>query len=70
MPARPPRTCERSLLEAVRSSETAIDNPHVTVTKLRFTNVLGDDVTTPFSKALRLRSLPRSSVSILGSVHP
>jgi UDP-glucose 4-epimerase len=57
---RPPRTgVERSLLEAgsfVR--DFAIDNPHVTVTKLRFTNVLGDDLSTPFSKALRLPLAP------------
>ena len=57
---RPPRTrVERSLLEVeafVR--DFAIDNPHVTVTMLRFTNVLGDDVDTPFSKALRLPVVP------------
>ena len=57
---RPPRTrVERSLLEAASFvRDFAIDNPHVTVTKLRFTNVLGDDVTTPFSKALRLPLVP------------
>src|SRR6478609_7179430 len=46
---RAPRTrVERSLLEAASFvRDFAIDNPHVTVTKLRFTNVLGDDVTTP-----------------------
>jgi UDP-glucose 4-epimerase len=57
---RPPRTrVERSLLEAASFvRDFAIDNPHVTVTKLRFTNVLGDDVTTPFSKALRLPLAP------------
>jgi UDP-glucose 4-epimerase len=57
---RPPRTrVERSLLEAASFvRDFAIDNPHVTVTKLRFTNVLGDDVTTPFSKALRLPVVP------------
>ena len=56
----PPRTrVERSLLEAASFvRDFAIDNPHVTVTKLRFTNVLGDDVTTPFSKALRLPIAP------------
>ena len=58
--SRPPRTrVERSLLEAASFvRDFAIDNPHVTVTKLRFTNVLGDDVTTPFSKALRLPIAP------------
>ncbi len=57
---RPPQTrVERSLLEAASFvRDFAIDNPHVTVTKLRFTNVLGDDVTTPFSKALRLPVAP------------
>ena len=57
---RPPHTrVERSLLEAASFvRDFAIDNPHVTVTKLRFTNVLGDDVTTPFSKALRLPVAP------------
>ncbi len=57
---RPPRTrVERSLLEAASFvRDFAIDNPHVTVTKLRFTNVLGDDVYTPFSKALRLPLAP------------
>ena len=57
---RPPRTrVERSLLEAASFvRDFAIDNPHVTVSKLRFTNVLGDDVTTPFSKALRLPLAP------------
>jgi UDP-glucose 4-epimerase len=57
---RAPRTrVERSLLESASFvRDFAIDNPHVTVTKLRFTNVLGDDVTTPFSKALRLPLAP------------
>ena len=57
---RPPRTgVERSLLEAASFvRDFAIDNPHVTVTKLRFTNVLGDDLSTPFSKALRLPLAP------------
>jgi UDP-glucose 4-epimerase len=57
---RAPRTrVERSLLEAASFvRDFAIDNPHVTVTKLRFSNVLGDDVTTPFSKALRLPIVP------------
>ena len=63
---RPPRTrVERSLLDAgafVR--DFAIDNPHMTVTKLRFSNVLGDDISTTFSNALRLPvRRPRSSAS-------
>ena len=57
---RAPRTgVERSLIEAASFvRDFAIDNPHVSVTKLRFTNVLGDDLTTPFSKALRLPLVP------------
>jgi len=57
---RAPRTrVERSLLEAASFvRDFAIDNPHMTVTKLRFTNVLGDDVITSFSKALRLPLAP------------
>ena len=57
---RPPRTrVERSLLDAAAFvRDFAIDNPHMTVTKLRFTNVLGDDITTTFSNALRLPVVP------------
>ncbi|HYI62861.1 MAG TPA: NAD-dependent epimerase/dehydratase family protein [Acidimicrobiales bacterium] len=59
-----PRTrIERSLLEVegyVR--DFAIDNPHVEVTLLRFCNVLGPRLSTPFSKALRLPAVP----SVLG----
>src|SRR5262249_21905299 len=51
----PARTLvERSLLEVeafVR--DFADDNPHVNVTLLRFANVLGDDLETPFAVALR-----------------
>ncbi len=60
----PPRTrIERSLLEVegyVR--DFAIDNPHVEVTLLRYCNVLGPKLSTPFSKALRLPAVP----SVLG----
>ena len=56
----PPRTAiERSLLEVegyVR--DFAEDNPHVTVTLLRFPNVLGTDITTPTSRALELPFVP------------
>lgn len=57
---RPPRTrVERSLLEgATFLRDFAEDNPHVTVTKLRFSNVLGDSLGTPFSKALHLPLVP------------
>ncbi|HXH59477.1 NAD-dependent epimerase/dehydratase family protein [Iamia sp.] len=55
-----PRTgIERSLLEVegyVR--DFAVDNPHVEVTLLRFSNVLGPKLSTPFSKALRLPAVP------------
>jgi UDP-glucose 4-epimerase len=50
---------ERSLLEVeafVR--DFADDNPHVGVTLLRFANVLGDDIDTPFSLALRRPLVP------------
>jgi len=59
-----PRTgIERSLIEVegyVR--DFAVDNPHVEVTLLRYCNVLGPQLTTPFSKALRLPAVP----SVLG----
>ena len=50
---------ERSLLEVeafVR--DFADDNPHVDVTLLRFANVLGDDIDTPFTAALRRPVVP------------
>ncbi|HEX2736792.1 MAG TPA: NAD-dependent epimerase/dehydratase family protein [Acidimicrobiia bacterium] len=57
---RAPRTrVERSLLEAAGFlRDFAQDNPHITVTKLRLSNVLGDDLSTPFSRALRLPFVP------------
>ncbi len=57
---RPARTSiERSLLE----SETFVrdfgeDNPHVLVTLLRYSNVLGDHMNTPFVQALRMPVAP------------
>ena len=36
----------------------AIDNPHVNVTMLRFSNVLGPDIETPISRALSLPLVP------------
>jgi UDP-glucose 4-epimerase len=54
---------ERSLLEVegyVR--DFAVDNPHVNVAMLRFSNVLGPDITTPLAKALELPIVP----SVLG----
>jgi UDP-glucose 4-epimerase len=62
--AAPPRsTVERSLIEVegyVR--DFAVDNPHVSVAVLRFSNVLGPDITTPLAKALELPMVP----SVLG----
>lgn len=59
-----PRTrVERNLLEVdsyVR--DFAIDNPHVTVTLLRFSNVIGPTIVTPLTKALQLPLVP----SVLG----
>jgi len=56
----PARTAvERSLLEAEAFlRDFADDNPHVTVTLLRFANVLGDDIDTPFAQALRRPVVP------------
>jgi UDP-glucose 4-epimerase len=57
--ALPKHRVERSLLEVegyVR--DFAIDNPHVTVSLLRFSNVLGPDIVTPISKLLELPVVP------------
>ena len=56
-PAKTP--VERSLL-AVEGyvRDFAEDNPHVNVTLLRFSNVLGPDIVTPASKALELPLVP------------
>lgn len=57
----PARTrVERSLLEVesyVR--DFARDNPHVNLSMLRFSNVIGPDLTTPLSRALRLPLVPK-----------
>jgi UDP-glucose 4-epimerase len=55
-----PRTrVERSLGEVAGFvRDFAEDNPHVVVTKLRFSNVLGDDIDTPFTKAFRRPVVP------------
>jgi UDP-glucose 4-epimerase len=55
----PTSMVERSLLEVegyVR--DFAVDNPHVNVAMLRFSNVLGPDITTPLAKALELPVVP------------
>jgi len=60
-PAR--RPVERSL-EVVEAyvNDFARDNPHMNVSLLRFSNVIGDDIETPLTRALRLPVVP----SILG----
>ncbi|HEX9969932.1 MAG TPA: NAD-dependent epimerase/dehydratase family protein [Acidimicrobiales bacterium] len=62
--SRSPRTrVERSLVEVEDYlRDFADDNPHVSVTLLRFANVLGTDIVTPLTKALDLPAAP----SILG----
>ncbi|MEN9595175.1 MAG: hypothetical protein RLY23_1658 [Actinomycetota bacterium] len=56
----PPHTeVERSLLEtSAFVRDFAVDNPHVVVTKLRFSNALGDDITSPFARSLSLPIVP------------
>ncbi len=50
---------ERSLLEVeTLVRDFADDNPHLTVTVLRFANVLGSDIVTPISHDLRQKVLP------------
>ena len=59
-----PRTrVERSILEVEGYlRDFAEDNPHVVVSLLRFSNVLGTDITTALSRALEMPLVP----SILG----
>ena len=56
----PPRNrVERSLVEVEDYlRDFADDSPHVVVTLLRFTNVLGTDIVTPISSALERRVAP------------
>src|SRR6476620_3308319 len=56
----PPRTRIERSLESVEGyvRDFAEDNPHVNVTLLRFSNVLGPDIVTPASKALELPAVP------------
>jgi UDP-glucose 4-epimerase len=60
----PPETRIEQSLEAVEGyvRDFAEDNPHVNVTLLRFSNVLGPDMITPLSRALELPLVP----SLLG----
>ncbi len=59
-----PHTRVERSLEAVEGyvRDFAEDNPHVNVTLLRFSNVLGPDIVTPISRALELPVVP----SLLG----
>ena len=56
----PSRTRVERSLEAVEGyvRDFAEDNPHVNVTLLRFSNVLGPDIVTPISRALELPLVP------------
>jgi UDP-glucose 4-epimerase len=55
----PSTRVERSLLEVEGYlSDFAEDNPHVNVSLLRFSNVLGADIVTPLSKALSMPAVP------------
>jgi UDP-glucose 4-epimerase len=55
----PKTRVERSLLEVGSVvGDFAEDNPHVTVTMLRFANVLGEHLETPIAKMLRLPVVP------------
>ncbi|HUZ42882.1 MAG TPA: NAD-dependent epimerase/dehydratase family protein [Acidimicrobiales bacterium] len=57
--APPVSRVERSLVEVESYlRDFAVDNPHVTVTLLRFANVLGTDIVTPISKALETGIAP------------
>jgi UDP-glucose 4-epimerase len=52
-------TVEKTMVEvAAVVRDFAHDNPDVVVTKLRFANVLGDNVETPFTRLLRLPAVP------------
>jgi len=56
-----PRTKVERSLEQVENyvRDFATDNPHVLVSLLRFSNVLGPDIETPLSRALALPLVPR-----------
>jgi UDP-glucose 4-epimerase len=59
--SRAPHTRVERSLEAVEGyvRDFAVDNPHVNVTLLRFSNVLGPDIVTSISKALELPLVPK-----------
>ena len=56
----PPRTLVERNLEEVEGyvRDFAEDNPHVNVTLLRFSNVLGPDIVTPLGRALAMPVVP------------
>ena len=55
----PATSVERSLVEVDSLlRDFAEDNPDIVTTRLRFANVLGDDVSTTFSRLLRMRVVP------------
>ena len=55
----PRHRVERSLIEVeAYVRDYALDHPDVTVTTLRFSNVLGPDIVTPISRALELPLVP------------
>ncbi len=58
--SKPARTRVERNLEAIEAyvRDFAIDNPHVNVSLLRFSNVLGDEIVTPVSRALSLPVVP------------
>ena len=62
--SRSPRTPPERSLDAVEGyvRDFAEDNPHVNVTLLRFSNVIGSEIETPLTRALQLPMVP----SILG----
>ncbi|MBI2705909.1 MAG: NAD-dependent epimerase/dehydratase family protein [Actinobacteria bacterium] len=57
----PPKERVERSLEAVEGyvRDFAVDNPHVNVTMLRFSNVLGPDIVTSISRALELPMVPK-----------
>ncbi len=58
-PSLPKLRIEKSMIEAESYvKDFAQDNPHITVTLLRFSNVIGENVTTAITKNLKKRILP------------
>ncbi len=59
--SRPPTTGTEASLDEVEGyvRDFATDNPHVNITLLRFSNVLGDELDTPISHALQLPLVPK-----------